>query len=173
MSKSPLQPLLVTIARQDNNNGHHQRLQQQQQQQEEVDGQVEDIAELSESSKGVQARLDSKTKAPAVKLTFQSEPGAVNADQLADVIKVSTEFSVAVYTLHPSETQQRPCGDCCTSSLHCLHTTEQAFLHCQHTDQQASCTVCGDFSKLSTEEVFCTFCRLLRRRTDSEPVEAE
>ncbi len=88
MASSPLQPLLVTVAR------HHQaasHLQQQQQLQlDEIDGQVEDADCDDEKAHGGSEAEEGQTSgvAPAVQLSFGPEAGVVNSEQLDDVIKV-------------------------------------------------------------------------------------
>ena len=83
MASSPLQPFLVTAA----------RCRTQPQHTSEADGQVADLDDF-DLDEGSDLRAgqneDGLETAPAVQLSFEAEAGAVNADQLNDIIKVAT-----------------------------------------------------------------------------------
>ena len=83
MASSPLQPFLVTVA----------RCSQQPQHTQETDGQVDDLndIELDEGHNNSREGQigDCPEPVSAVQLSFGADAGAVNAEQLADIIKVS------------------------------------------------------------------------------------
>lgn len=81
MAASPLQPFLVTVT----------PCSQQPQHTQETDGQIDDLDDIdiedgSDISAGQHGACPEP--APAVQLSFQAEAGAVNGEQLADIIKV-------------------------------------------------------------------------------------
>ena len=81
MAASPLQPLLVTVT----------RCSQQPQHTQETDGQVDDLDHIDiedGSDVGAGQQGTSPEPAPVVQLSFEAEAGAVNDEQLADIIKV-------------------------------------------------------------------------------------
>ena len=81
MAASPLQPFLVTVA----------RCSRQPQHTQETDGQVDDLDDIDiEDGSDLRAGQDGACPepAPAVQLSFEAEAGAVNGEQLADIIKV-------------------------------------------------------------------------------------
>ena len=78
MAASPLQPFLVTVA----------RCPQQPQHTQETDGQVDDLDDIDiEDGSGLRAGQIGACPEP-VQLSFEAEAGAVNGEQLADIIKV-------------------------------------------------------------------------------------
>ena len=80
MASSPLQPFLVTVA----------RCSQPPQQTQETDGQVDDIDfDEGHNNREEGQNGESPQPVPAVQLSFGADAGAVNAEQLTDIIKVS------------------------------------------------------------------------------------
>ena len=81
MAASPLQPFLVTVT----------RCPQQPQHTQETDGQVNDLDDIDiEDGSDLRAGQNGACPkpAPAVQLSFGAEAGAVNGEQLADIVKV-------------------------------------------------------------------------------------
>ena len=81
MAASPLQPFLVTVT----------RCCQQPPHTPETDGQVDDLDDIDiEDDTDLRAGQHGvcPEPAPAVQLSFEAESGAVNGEQLADIIKV-------------------------------------------------------------------------------------
>ena len=94
MARSPLQPFVIRVTRQ-----HHPGDASLQQPdtytaQNDVDGQVEDLDDIDMDEAVVevegqqQPQNGAGVQAAAVQLTFKPDPGAVNAEQLADVVQV-------------------------------------------------------------------------------------
>lgn len=100
MARSPLQPFVIRVTRQ-----HHPDDASMQQSdtytaQNDVDGQVDnlddiDMDEAVQSEGKQQPQNGAGLQAAAVQLTFKPDPGAVNAEQLADVVQVSSHDHVA------------------------------------------------------------------------------
>lgn len=89
MARSPLQPFLVRATRIQPSGSPHLDASSVN---NDVDGQVDDLDaidtdETSQTEKYLQNRPN--TQAAAVVLTFKPDPGAVNAEQIADVVQVS------------------------------------------------------------------------------------
>ena len=81
MAASPLQPFLVTVI----------RCSQQPQHTQETDGQVDDLDDIdTDDGSDLRAMQSGACSEPAsaVQLSFEAEAGAVNGEQLADIIKV-------------------------------------------------------------------------------------
>lgn len=78
MAASPLQPFLVTVT----------RCPQQPQHTQETDGQMDDLDDIDiEDGSNLRAGQHGACPEP-VQLSFGAEAGAVNGEQLADIIKV-------------------------------------------------------------------------------------
>lgn len=89
MAASPLQPFLVTVTRSP----------PQLQQIQETDGQVNDLDDIDiEDDSELRAGQNGACPepVPAVQLSFGAEPGAVNGEQLADIIKVALRRHLTV-----------------------------------------------------------------------------
>lgn len=93
MARSPLQPFLLRVTKQQAPH-HKQGLKQSQQQEDETDGQVEnpDEGQHSGQRRAVQNGI---VRAAAVELSFGKDPAAVNAEQLADLLQVTCLLNAA------------------------------------------------------------------------------
>ena len=94
MARSPLQPFVIRVTQQVSSHDSHK--QSGKQGQPEFDGHVEDLDAIDVDNDDANKQTvgqfhnggSAGAEAAAVQLTFKSDPGAVNAEQLTDVVQV-------------------------------------------------------------------------------------
>lgn len=99
MARSPLQPFVVRVNRQPAVSSNSLQHADKHLGQNDVDGQIDDLdaIDTDETNQAVgQGQSSTDVQAAAVALTFKPDPGAVNAEQIADVVQVRASMLAGV-----------------------------------------------------------------------------